>query len=257
MIDLKDVQFDVVRKPLFTEDGLAANKDAIVRKDTGAMLGVVGKTYPLMEHKTALGSVTEAVKTLGDGFELKKLCVTGNGAKMFAHLEGKREYDISSGVRKVGDLIRPVLILINSINGSTKLGFKIGAMRLVCLNGMTSAITMANISVRHTSGVNFDEVLSRGAEALQTFEHRSIPKWQHMMVTPVNREFAIKQLSDKRLGIPDAVNKRVIELHREESTETLWDLYNQYTHFLTHEYRGNEERRQFISGAVERVLGGL
>ena len=257
MIDTKAVEFDVVRKQLITEDGLKTDKEAIVRTDTNEVVSVVSKRYNLLEHRTGLRDAAAALTKLNQGFRLSKLAVTGNGSRMFAHFEGSKEYDLGKGVRKVGDLIRPVLILQNSIDGSSRFGFHIGALRLVCTNGMTSAVTFSSVFVKHTSQVDFDEILHSGSFALGKLEEVSIPTWQHMMVTPVNKEFAIQQLSDKKLGIPDMVNKRVIELSREPSTDTLWDLYNHYTYHLTHEYKGSEDRRQYISAAVERVLGAM
>lgn len=256
-IDTKAVEFNVVRKPLVTEDGLKTDREAVVRTDTNEVLGVVSKTYGLLEHQVGLRDALKAVEKLNQGFVLKKLVTSGNGARMYAHIEGTKEYNLGRTERMVGDLIRPVLILQNSIDGSTRFGFRIGAMRLICLNGMTSAVTFSSIFTKHTSGVDFDAILASGSDALHQFEERSIPTWKHMMVTPLNKEFAIQQLTDKKLGIPDMVNKRVIELTREDSTDTLWDLYNKYTYHLTHEYKGSEDRRIFISSAVERVLGGM
>ena len=194
----------------------------------------------------------EAIKKLDGEFSFKKLEIAANGARMFAHIEGKREIDIGGK-----DTVRPTLILINSMDGSTRFGFKVGAFRLVCSNGMIAGMAMMNILIRHTSGVDFEAILNSGHKALENLEKVSIPRWRRMKDTPVKPEYAIKLLQNKKLGIPDRLNNRILELTKETDMITLWALYNHYTYHLTHEYRGSEERRLFISSAVERVLGNL
>lgn len=255
-IDLKEIEFNVVRKLLVTEDGLKTDREAVVRTDSNTVVGVVSKTYSLLEHKTALVSVAQSIEKLESGFELKKVSVCGDGARMYATLEGREEMDMGKE-RKVGDLIRPQLILMNSIDGSTKLGFKIGALRLVCTNGMVRGETFRSISVKHTSGVDFDDVLAQGAAAMNLFHSKILPSWRDLTQTMVNKSFSILRLSDEKLGIPDRLNNRVVELTKEVDTLSLWDLYNHYTYSLTHEYRGSEERRVFLNGAVERIIQNL
>jgi len=256
LIDTKEIDFTVSRQALVTVTGLATDKEAIVRNDTNAVIGVVSTGYNLLEHKTALVSVAASIEKLEKGFHLTKVTTSGDGAKMFATLEGREEFDMGLE-RKVGDLIRPQLILVNSVDGSTKLGFKIGALRLVCTNGMVRGETFSSIFVKHTSGVDFDDVMNQGAAALNYFHSNILPTWRSLTQTYVNKQFGILRLSDKRVGIPDKVNNRVIEVTKEVDTMTLWSLYNHYTYHLTHEYQGSEERRIYLNGAVERVIAGL
>ena len=255
-VDTSAVDFAVERKPLFTADGIPTDREAIVKVGTRDVLGVVSKTYQLLEHRVALQGALQALTKLNKGISLRRLSLGGDGSRMYAELWTTEERDLGID-RKVGDIIRPMLILVNSVDGSTRFGFKVGALRLVCLNGMTRASIFSQMSTKHTSGVDFDEIMSQGSDALAHFDNEVLPSWRQMRMSPVNAEFAIKQLSEQKMGIPDMVNKRVIELTKETDTQTLWDLYNHYTYHLTHEYKGSEDRKLFISGAVERVLSGL
>lgn len=254
-VDLSAVDFKVDRVPLQTIGSrIPVPMDAIIRRDTGEVLGQVSRTYNLLEHHTALRTAMQGIAQLPGEFAVKKLRLQDGGARMFAYIEGKQEFDFGTDSKGVRDVLRPTLILQNSIDGSTRFGFKVGALRLVCSNGMVAGVSVMNILIRHTSGADFGDILRSGGRALNSLTAETLPKWRDMVQTPVNYEFAIKMLSNKKLGIPDKVNKRVIELSREIDTSTLWDLYNRYTFHLTHEYKGTEDRRLFISGAVERVL---
>lgn len=253
-MDTKAIDFEVVREPLFTADRTATGHDAIIRTDTGKVMSVVSKQYQLLTHKTAWEKANQAISGIGYGMELKKLDVNKAGTKMFLHMASPLGYDLGGG-----DVINPTLVLINSMDGSTMFGFKIGAFRLVCSNGMIRGIAFQNISMRHTSGSDFGGIIDAAGAAMRNFNEESIPRWQRMMKRelPKSPELIVNDFQNSKMAIPDKVNKGVLNRLVEYGARTSWDLYNHYTHVLSHDYQSSVERTMYISGAVERVLGNL
>lgn len=256
MIDTKAIDFEVKREPLFTQDHRETRHDAIVRQDTGKVVSVVSRDYNLLPHRTAFEKAAKAVQGIGYGMEIKKLAVSASGSKMFLMLQGSQTYDLGGK----DNMVQPTLILINSIDGTTKFGFKIGALRLICTNGMVRGIAFQNISIRHTSGADFSGIIEAGGEAMSRFNLEAIPRWQRMVTRHLDDkdiDATLLAMKSPKLQVPNKVNEAVLRKLRAEGAMTSWDLYNHYTNVLTHQYVGSPERRIFISGTVERVLGNL
>ena len=54
MISTKEIDFQIERKPLFTECGIKSDRQALIRVDTRTILGVVSPDYKAVTHKEAL-----------------------------------------------------------------------------------------------------------------------------------------------------------------------------------------------------------
>ena len=242
------IDFEIKRKKLLTEDGQMTNRVAICRTDTDDILGIVSESYNEIEHRKAYNAAVSALTKVG-GFTMKNLEVSSNGARMYAHFENENEYAV-----KQGDLLRPTLIVTNSLDGCLKFGFQIGAFRLVCSNGLIAGFSALNISVKHTANIDIDEVAHRGEDAMNLFSSKILPMWGEMARTNVPTKYAIDEMLVKKNIIPQKITERAAELAGNNPETTVWDLYNHYTYHLTHEYTGSVDRRMELSTTIAKVI---
>lgn len=118
---------------------------ATVRQDTGAILGVVGSRYEILQNKDAFAFF--------DG-------ITGAGEAMYhtagALGKGERIWILAKlpGYIKVGkeDIIDKYLLLTNSHDGSSLVRAKLTPIRVVCNNTLSVALsgTEQEVRIRHT-----------------------------------------------------------------------------------------------------------
>lgn len=249
--DIEKINFDVVRKKLITVDGDETNRFAIMRKDTNGILGVVSDAYNIIEHKVAFKAADEALKKLG-GFSLKKLELTRTGSRMYAHFEQDKEMSVGGG----DDLIRPTLVMTNSLDGYSRFGFMLGAYRLVCKNGLMAGVSLMNINVKHTANVDVNDVAEKGKESLELFGTEVMPIWNRMNNVKLSLNDAVAGMLGRKSVVPEKITQRVKEIAEglNQTDLTVWQLFNHYTYHLTHEYTGSMERRMELNIAASRVI---
>src|SRR4030043_391227 len=145
--------FSVKRESLINPMGKDTGFDTIYRSDNGTNLGVVSREYQLISHK-------EAVTTILGEFSRKKVPiepisieVSDHGAKLFASYRVKRESDVGIAVKsdkKVGDLVSPGFMIVNSYDRSFRFSLKAFVHRLICSNGAMVSEEMFSRAKRHT-----------------------------------------------------------------------------------------------------------
>ena len=147
-----DYEVDAVPAPRFEHNGITVDPKTIynVRRDTGAVLGCTSERYGLVQNREVVGLLEDAFGKADLGGFKSKMIVTGNGERMFA------TYDFEAQRRKlkVGDEIGMRLTAQNSFDGHLKLTFAIGALRLVCTNGMASMEKDVDMVSKHKSGID-------------------------------------------------------------------------------------------------------
>lgn len=242
------IDFKIKKEKLFTETGKKTNRVAILRTDTEDILGIVSESYNEIEHKAAYEAATKALEKVG-GFSVKKMEVSSNGARMYVHFEHQEGHEI-----KVGDIVKPTLILTNSLDGCLKFGFMLGAFRLVCSNGLLAGVSAMNIHVKHTANIDIDEVAYRGEEALDIFTKKTMPLWSQMNSIEHKSKYMIDEMLSMKAVIPSKMTERVAGLIDNKETQSVWQMYNHYTYHLTHEYQGSVDRRMELTNSVAKTL---
>ncbi len=151
------LDFEVTKEPLFIVD---QNKEleridpyqkvsthfATVRKDTGSILGIVGKDYEIVQNKDAFAFFDAIVG--GDGIQFETAGALGNGEKIF--ITAKLPGYIQVGKE---DLIEKYLFLSTSHDGYGSITAAFTPVRIVCNNTLNAALkSLSNaIRIRHTS----------------------------------------------------------------------------------------------------------
>ena len=121
---------------------------ATMRKDTGDVLGVVGKDYEIVQNKDAFTFFDSIVG--GDGIQYETAGALGKGERIF--ITAKLPDYI-----KVGndDLIEQYLFLTTSHDGFGSITAAFTPIRIVCNNTLNAAFRNCSnaIKIRHTSNV--------------------------------------------------------------------------------------------------------
>ncbi len=241
---LKLLEFPVAEAPLYLALGkVIEGHKAIVRPDTGAVLGLVGDQYKLVTHKQSL---TPYLDRLGrDGWTVNAVRLENDGAKAFVELHNR---DSVLPV-KIGDPVGKRLLLWNSYDGTTAVRVQGGYYVLVCLNGATApAGLLTGSSLRHSG-----DVLKGIDDAADTIGHQFtevVDLYRGLSDRIVSPEIA-NAVVQEVCGIRklDLVKARWTRFGHNGSTDpTAWNLYNAITYYLTHEFAGRlgarEEKNQ-------------
>jgi len=246
------IDFDIHTEKLVTETGCPTNKVAVMRNDTSAILGINSAGFKVLDHRPVFAAGVKAM--VGEaGFELRKLEVGGNGARMFAQFTNKR---VTEEVQ-VGDMVQLMITLMNGYDGTTKLGYMIEGLVLKCLNGMIAPIRFLNVQIRHTANAEIGHVMNQAQEATRAFRNEAMPLWRGMTGVRGNTALMLKTIEEAKI-IPEKlttrVKERIVAANYANHDISLWDLYNHYTYLLTHEYKGSPERRMNLQLMTARLL---
>jgi hypothetical protein len=238
---LKLLDFPVERRPIY----LATDSErtghevkeidghvAIVRPDSGAVLGLVSDQYKLVTHKQSLDPYLD--KLGREGWTVNEVRLERAGAKAYVELHNKHEV---KAVR-VGDPVGKRLLLWNTYDGTTAVAAQGGYFVLICLNGATApAGFLTGSSIRH-SGDPFRLI----DESAEKFGH------QFEEVIDLYRGLADKVVSPEisRAVIQEVCGIRKLDLvtaywkrgHNGSDAATAWNLYNAITKYLTHDFGG-------------------
>lgn len=153
------LDYEVVKEDIYTTsynaDGQAMDFTkrvkthfATIRKDTGDVLGVVGKDYEIVQNRDAFAFFDAIVG--GDGIQYETAGALGNGERVFITAK-------LPGYIKVGreDVIEQYLFLTTSHDGYGSITAAFTPVRVVCQNTLNAALRNKSncIKIRHTANV--------------------------------------------------------------------------------------------------------
>jgi phage/plasmid-like protein (TIGR03299 family) len=125
---------------------IASNHQAIMRSDTGAVLGIFSKRYVAHQYDEWLvqnvSTILDAQLQIGSAGLLK------GGAQAWVQIEMPETMEAAEGV-----LFRPFLTAATSLDGSLATTYLTGAQVVVCDNTLSAALGTADdkIKVRHST----------------------------------------------------------------------------------------------------------
>jgi len=249
-----DFQVDNVAAPSFEYDDITVNPNHFlnVRRDTGEVLGVTSKRYGVVQNRELVGVAEDAFTKSSDlGDFDRSVIVTGSGERLFATYDFKNR----KRVLKVGDEVGMRLTLQNSFDTTLRLSFAVGALRLICTNGMATMERDVDMTSKHNSNVNVgflaDAVrvaVDRFEIACKAFDKLSEVQFDH------DKGFNILNRLAKSKAISDRQSSKIAAIwaspdYKEDEDRSLWNLYNATTQFLTREVEG---KRFELSSRVNR-----
>jgi hypothetical protein len=218
-------------------DGLPAPAEgfrAVVREDTGAVLGVHRAGYQLLPNRDVFQALETALLDAElplDGVELiDQLAYGGRWAV--------RTYVLPqiTVTPRVGDIVSLRLQALNSYGAERAFRARVSGHRLLCTNGLVTESGAVVVYARHTAGFSL---------------HRAVAKLQRAVETFLRQEAIWRGWAEREIGDSDATSvfhalpganahlvARLTEHWTQESGvlgTTLWALYNALTHWSSHE----------------------
>ena len=156
---LAGLDWKVVQKPIFTEDGLPVNGfKANIRDRDSQVLGVVTNRYKVVQNEDAFAFTD---KLLGEGVTYETAGSLQDGRRTWILAKLPQRYIIS------GDEITPYLVFMNSHDGTGAIKAAMTPVRVVCQNTLNLALSTAkrSWSTNHTGDIKGE--LGKAIDRLQ------------------------------------------------------------------------------------------
>lgn len=257
------VKLESVSVPSLDGEGFVTDDKFKVtrRMDTGALLGQVRADYGLVQTSELVDMVEESFGNKGlTDFERKAVVARG-GARTYIQYDFKNQVrEIKSADRKVGDEVGLRLTLNNSYDGTCRISFALGALRLTCLNGMTTLDREHELTRKHTKNISTAFISEGLGFALLSFESQVV-KFQDLADKELTHEQGFLVLNNlvKSKVITERVRKGIAQIwenpRKADEARNLWNLNNAATDYLTHQV--NDERFEYANRINRKVLGSL
>jgi len=230
---------------------------ALVRTDTGDVLGIHGSKYKPISHKHVCDTIEQGVEKLCKKFDTNtddidyKVSVYDNGAKM----RGSFLFNKQIIEPQVDDIIAFRINFFNSYDQSWAFQSIADGLRLWCLNGCTTPMTATSSRFKHTSNVSIEGVQQKmlnGYEYFKdqegTFKMYADKKVQDHVVESFFKTVLCKTFTRSKTSMPFN-NTQLESLLREYDKETpklghtKWAVYNAMTSWATHVGNGDASHK--------------
>jgi hypothetical protein len=158
--------------------GLGRNRhfDLVVRSDLRIPVGMVSKTYRLIQHEELLSTAMAFVKTVPNASVAKiKVSMTAAGERMMMNIDLGEKYRIGPDGSNVG----LQLLCRNSVDGSGAVRAHLGWFRFVCSNGMVVGVTLGRSRIVHKPDTDLNDVFAPLSEQLEVAkaDRETMIKW--------------------------------------------------------------------------------
>lgn len=235
------LDFPVAKVPVYLALGKEIeNHRAIVRPDTGAVLGLVSDSYEVVTHKQSLEPHLE--RFASEGWKINRVTVERTGAKAWVELHNA----IETREVKVGDAVGLRLLIWNSYDGTTGVGTAASHYVTWCLNGAVSLERIFSHAVRHTGGA-YERVEKNADRSYDAFG-KTVELYRGLADTTVSPEIARKVIQEvcgiKKLDLVKHHWTNDGHGPGHNTDPTAWNLYNAITYYLTHEFGGQIATRE-------------
>jgi len=253
-------RFSVKSVPLFTEDGVPANAWGNVREDKNIVIGVTSERYGILQNNELEDVILGGLRERNLQPSVTEGIVAKHGSRVHVRYDF-REASFEVPTQKKGDIICLRLITHNSFNGSAPAAVSVGAVRLVCTNGMTSFCEELTLTSKHNTHI-------RPEFALGVLDN-ALLQWD--VLKENSTSLAGKRISNNmgENAIQNLVNRGVVSSFdgnrvlarwnapsfEHDAERSMWNLYNAFTEVFTHEasnhrYEANERKSGRLLSAL-------
>lgn len=243
---------------IMTNSGIDIPKHkAIVRNDNKAVIGIVGKDYQPIQNNVAFAMFDVLCKK--HGAKYVKAMEINNGSRTCLQAR------LLTGEVKKGDIVENRITIFNSFDGSHGFSIFSTPYRLVCLNGMKSAVRAQEIkfNIRHTKNAQnkYEEAFKIFHLAQEDFKDFIVKqkKLAEIMVDKatvlnlIKQTFEVKEEDNYSASTANKMNTvyRLFHEGKGNHGQSLYDFTNGVTEFVDHFSKDNEDRRE-----VYALVGG-
>jgi len=255
----------ITEEKIYVKDKVIKGKKAIVRTDSGAVLGVVSNRYEVFKHEDVLDSINGVSNNLN--LIQPEPSFYKDGAVMHADYYLGATKEIASST--VGDMVKFGIRIMNSYDGSFKLSYLLVAFRLVCSNGLVLPKTIRSFSIKHfKSNANRfkgEDIFNRLNTSLNDIDSivSNYDNWARRKVTTQEvNSFLITEFGKRE-------SKNLINYSENQIEEyTVWGLYNMLTQYVTYETKARKNNMDnlgllqhkkglSVTNRIEKYFGGI
>lgn len=260
---------EVAEVPVTLNCGIPAEGyKAIYNPSTEEVFDIVSKHYKIIKHEDVLSNIDEQLDKAYKGQWTRTVKLDQCGAWMRAkYTFPEIKMPISPGSK---DVVNPTIDTFNSYNRSVRLMSILGALRLICSNGLIIGTKFAHFKKRHMQDLFLQDLKQALEVGIENMEMQ-LAEWRGWN----QQEITKKEEVDKVVEKLQLNNKETELLKEEEETETKlsiedwelylgitsakqtvmtrWVLYNIVTQFITHRIQ-SEIRRFQLEERARRVF---
>jgi len=140
----QEIDFEVIREDVFTEDSDKVNKKAMTRftGEGKKILGLVPLARQVIPYTDMMDWVTEEFDKTGLGFKLQESTLTGNADNLF------QQYLFDLNVATPDNQEVSAMLILKGSQVGTPLKIEMGTYRFVCSNGVTVGQTLNTLSLK-------------------------------------------------------------------------------------------------------------
>ena len=221
---------------------LIPDRVAVVRKDNGKYLGVVGKDFqPIQNHEQA--SFIEAL--CGEGGVIECVGALREGRRTFWTVKVPGNLIVKSG-----DEIERYLIVANGNDGSLAFRAFWSPVRVVCANTLNAAIRgmKDGITLRHTSNIKSRISEAKTVLGISNEYYQSLCEKFRKLASASLDDSGFRQYLESLVPISTPELSPAIRRFQELATQnwrqgagsdlagkTFWNAYNSVTEFVSHQ----------------------
>ena len=228
---------------------------AIIRSDTGTVLGTHGGAYQMITHTEVVDKMEQAARNservTRDFTHTQR--VYENGAKM----RGTIAFNDLVIEPQVGDYIKFHVDYTNSYDGAWSIMIKAEGYRLWCSNGCANPKALSFNRNKHTSGFSLAGTQAKINNAITGFfDSKGIwQKYATQSVMPIEAETFLKATICKRstnttqVKVNESKLEKLTGFYHNESAKlgkNKWALYNALTYWSSHTQDANHPHRAEI-----------
>jgi hypothetical protein len=191
--------------------------------------------------------------------QVEDIRVTGDYNKMYARYNFM---DNVIQIPKVKDTLGLRLTAHNSFDRGSRVYFTVGAVRLVCTNGMTATEQAFSLFQKHSTKLNLNFINDALEGAMKAFEALGNEDnlYTKMAEVELSQEEGLAILSN--LAISEVHRKGIAQVWNspnftEDSDRNVYNLLNASTDFLTHEVEGSQGRFELAGKSTKSVTDQL
>lgn len=239
---MEEHAFPVEKQPIYLQNGHEVeNKVAVVRPDTGTVLGFVSPDYQIVMHQEVLEKTEAALLGIGS-FTRSSLILSHGGAHFRASYDFTAHPEYITDSEGKRDEVVPRLTIRNSYDGRIMFGFTVGSMQLICTNGLRASRDIFDIVRKHTSGLSIENIIEKADRAMHYFHSGLLPRYRQMSEQRV--EEPALYLDAMKESLPSSLMEKMEAriLAKTAMRWTEWGIYSEFTSYLTHEYGMNRKK---------------
>lgn len=234
------------------------DRKALVDRDTGNVFNICSDQYQIIHHEEVLKALEDTFEQVPEyGTPEINVKSVDRGAKMRVEAIFK---DVKIGFNQEQGLF-PKVDFFNSYDLGWKLGFKFGAFRQICTNGMMVGTVHTKANRRHLRGLSVQLMVDQLASGLASYSEQQA-LWQKWAEERVTMETLTAFIDDTPFGKQEKEdlyhmpitgdNGTLLQLEQGQNL-TVWNLHNATSEFVTHRVK-NETRKVELEDTLESMF---